>query len=383
MASDKNVHDKPCLVLLAGLLCDHSVWTGVAARLEDIAHIDIIHFDGFATLEAMAEHIIATAPPRFVLIGHSMGGRVALEVVRRTPQRVRALGLFNTGVHAVGEHEPASRQELVRIAQEAGMRELARRWLPPMMDSNSGTSEALYARLTAMVERTSPASFAKQISALLNRPNALAVLPTIHVPTLLLSATGDRWSPVAQHEEIRRYIPHADLVVIQNAGHMAPVERPDAVVAAIRDWLATLGDEQLNDLQRLSIETQCTQRIHRYARLNDANQFDALADLYTEDGVFARPSEPDIHLRGRSAILASLKARPPRPTRHLMTGIEVTVDSSTRARAHSNILLLIGEGATSPATIKATLLGTFDDVLQKVNGEWLFTQRLGALQMKA
>jgi len=140
---------------------------------------------------------------------------------------------------------------------------------------------------------------------------------------------------------------------------------------------------QLNDLQRLAIETQCTQRIHRYARLNDAGQFDMWAGLYTEDGVFARPSEPDIHIRGRGAILASLKARPPRTTRHLMTSVEAIVDSSTRARAHSSVLLFIGEGAILPATIKATLLGTFDDVLQKVGGEWSFAQRLGALQMKS
>jgi pimeloyl-ACP methyl ester carboxylesterase len=374
--------ERPELVLLAGLLCDETIWSDVAAKLVDIAHVTIFEFKGFSSIEAMAEHVIALAPKRFILVGHSMGGRIALEVVRRAPQRIRALGLFNTGIHPTAEHEPKSRGELVQLAQDQGMRKLAERWLPPMMDSNNDAAPALLERLTAMIELASPDSFEKHIVSLLHRPDALSVLPSIHMPTLLLSATGDRWSPVAQHEEIRRHVPHADLVVIEHAGHMAPVEQPQAVAVALRTWIAALGDENLDDVQRLKIEALCTRQINRYARLNDTADFGVLAHLYTQEGVFARPTEPSVHVRGRDAILTSLRARPPRMTRHIMIGIEVSVDSSTRARAHSTILLFVGEGATLPAPIKATLIGAFNDVLVKHGNEWLFSQRLGSLHMK-
>lgn len=370
------------LVLLAGLLCDERIWSDVAAKLADIAQVTIFQFNGFSSIEAMADHVITSAPKCFILVGHSMGGRVALEVVRRASQRVLALGLFNTGIHPPAEHEPRSRGELVQLAHDQGMRKLAERWLPPMMDSNSEAASALLEHLTAMVEFASPDSFEKQISALLNRPAAASVLPSIHMPTLLASATGDRWSPIAQHEEIRRQIPHADLIIIEHAGHMAPVEQPQAVATMMRAWIATLGDKNLDDLQRLKIEALCTRQINRYARLNDDADFQALACLYTRDGVFARPTEPSVHIRGRDAILASLRARPPRTTRHVMADIEVTVDSSTRVRAHSTILLFVGEGASLPVPIKATMVGTFDDVLVKTGDEWLFSQRLGALHMK-
>ena len=381
-ASDGST-DKLQLVLLSGLLCDADVWAETAAALRDIADVTIIHFFGFDSLESMAEHVIAVAPPRFVLVGHSMGGRVALEVFRRAPQRVRALGLFNTGIHTVGQGEPESRQVLVRLAREAGMGALAARWLPPMMDCNAATPAALMERLTTMVERSTPDSFAKQIAALLNRPDPLPVLAHIHVPTLLMSATGDQWSPPAQHEDIRKHVPHAELVVIPHAGHMAPVEQPAAVATAMRSWLLNLGNEVLSETQRLAIESQCTKLIHRYARLNDAGDMGALAGLFAEQAVYARPSEPQVHIRGRDAIRRSLQTRAPRLTRHAVTAVEVTVDSSTRARAHSVMLLFVAEGTTAPAPLKATMVGTFDDVLQKVDDEWLFVQRLGSLDMKS
>jgi pimeloyl-ACP methyl ester carboxylesterase len=99
-------------------------------------------------------------------------------------------------------------------------------------------------RLTAMVERSTPDEYAGQINALLNRPDALPVLPMIEVPTLLLSGSEDTWSPVSQHETMRRRIPHATLFEIHGAGHMAPIERPEAVAVALREWLSQIGRQR-------------------------------------------------------------------------------------------------------------------------------------------
>ena len=93
-------------------------------------------------------------------------------------------------------------------------------------------------RLTAMVERSTPEQFAAQIHALLNRPDAASVLVRVTVPLLLLSADQDRWSPVEQHEAMRRLCPAATLCIVQRAGHMAPVEQPRAVADALTEWIA-------------------------------------------------------------------------------------------------------------------------------------------------
>jgi pimeloyl-ACP methyl ester carboxylesterase len=228
---------KQPLLLLSGLLCDETIWADIPRRLGDAADVRIISFGGFSSITAMAEHVLSEAPERFAMAGHSMGGRVALETVRLAPQRVSRLALLNTGVHTVRDGEPQSRGRLLRLAYEQGMSALAAEWLPPMMAGGTRTME-LMPCLTAMIERSTPDSYAGQINALLNRPEALSVLPTIGVPTLLLSGSEDTWSPVSQHETMRRRIPHATLFEIHGAGHMSPIERPDAVALALRGWLA-------------------------------------------------------------------------------------------------------------------------------------------------
>jgi pimeloyl-ACP methyl ester carboxylesterase len=220
------------LVLLSGLLSDDTPWIDVAARLSPTCTVRIMSFANCASLAEMAQRVLTGSPERFALAGHSMGGRVALE-------RVAALGLLNTGASPSRPGEAESRGRLVNIAREQGMAALAAEWLPPMMGRPAEGAEriSLMQRLTNMVERQTPESFAAQIQALLNRPDAEPLLPTIRVPTLLLSGSQDTWSPVSQHVRMQQMIPGSILVEIADAGHMAPIEQPEAVSNALLQHL--------------------------------------------------------------------------------------------------------------------------------------------------
>ncbi len=231
---------KQSAVLLSGLLCDETFWSDIPQRLAAVADIQVVAFRGFSSLAAMAQHVLAVAPQRFAVAGHSMGGRVALEVMRAAPGRITGLALLNTGVHAVRDGEPQSRGRLLRVAQEHGMAALAAEWLPPMMGSDAARAAALMPSLRAMIQRFTAEAYAGHLNAMLNRPEVLSLLPSIEVPTLLLSGSDDAWSPVSQQQSIRRRIPHATLFEIHGAGHMAPLERPDAVAVALREWLLKL-----------------------------------------------------------------------------------------------------------------------------------------------
>ena len=232
------------LVLLSGLLSDETPWSDVAARLTAALPVRIISFPNCGSLAEMAQRVLREAPQRFALAGHSMGGRVALEVWRRAPHRIAALGLLNTGVAARRPEEIAGRARLLKIAQEQGMTALAAEWLPPMMAGPPATAKqrTILQRLTRMVEGQTAASFTAQIQALLNRPDAEPLLPTISVPTLLLSGREDTWSPVSQHVSMQRLIPGSALVEVANAGHMAPIEQPEAVADAVREHLIRVQD---------------------------------------------------------------------------------------------------------------------------------------------
>jgi pimeloyl-ACP methyl ester carboxylesterase len=230
--------------LLPGLLCDQTIWSDQSDALAELADVIIPDFRYVNSIAAMAQLVIDAAPPRFSIAGHSMGGRVALEVFRMVPNRVERLSLLDTGVHPCAAGEVAKRQELIDLARSQGMEALAGRWLPPMLHPDH---MSLMPSLTQMVKRSTPGTFENQQRALLDRPDAREVLPLISCPTLILCGRQDMWSPVAQHEEIAAAIPAAKLVVVEDSGHMAPVEQAAAVTKALRAWLS--GDLQNQTLQ--------------------------------------------------------------------------------------------------------------------------------------
>jgi pimeloyl-ACP methyl ester carboxylesterase len=373
------------LALLCGLLCDAQIWQEVMSRLAVAADVRVFSFASFDNIGAMAEHVLNAIPGRFAIAGHSMGGRVALEIVRRDKDRVLAVALLNTGVHPPAPHEADTRGRLVAIAREQGMAELAKHWLPPML-GRADLDAAVVARLTRMVERASPESFAAQVQALLQRPDASQVLPHLPGQTLLLSATQDKWSPPSQHEAMRRLCTDGQLVIVENAGHFALIEEPEAVAAAITDWLRPILAAQRTQSAQpapASIEETCSRQILRYARLVDEEAYEELAQLFTQEGVFIRPADPDNPRRGRKLILESFKSRPPRRSLHVVYDIKVQVESPSCARATSEVILFSVENTTSspPAIVKA--VGSFTDVLHRVGDDWLFASRQGRITSRS
>lgn len=366
---------RPVLALLCGLLCDADIWRDVIAALAAKVDIRVFSFPDSSAIADMAEHVLASVQGPFAVAGHSMGGRVALEIVRRSEGRVIGIALLNTGVHPPAEHETASRGRLVSLARSAGMTALAADWLPPMLNETSPTRPDVQARLFAMVERCSPDSFATQIRALLTRPDAAPVLRGLEIPTLLLSATGDTWSPPAQHEAMRELCPRGELIIVPGAGHMLPIEQPAAVAAALDGWLARVGRD--DDIVRA-----CTRQINHYAQLNDAGAVAELCQMFTEDAVFTRPSDPDNPVQGKAAIRASFEARPPRRTLHVIFDVRVSVVSSSRARATSNVILITADAAAAAAPILTRFDGSFTDELQRVGNEWLFASRRGQINSR-
>jgi pimeloyl-ACP methyl ester carboxylesterase len=178
---------------------------------------------------------------RFSVAGHSMGGRVALEVMRLAPQRVERLALLSTGTNPLaageaGEKEKAGRMALLKIAREQGMRTMAQEWAKGMVHPER-IGGPIFAQVLDMFDRGSAAQYAAQINALLNRPDAAALLPGIQCPTLVLTGRDDSWSGPAQHEAMAAAIPGAQLVIVEHCGHMCTMEQPHAVNAALSAWL--------------------------------------------------------------------------------------------------------------------------------------------------
>ena len=226
------------LFLLPGLMCDADVWKHQQTHLADLARIVIPDFRGFDSLQAMAEIVLQTAPDQFAVAGHSMGGRVALELWNLAPARVCKLALLETGADPLAAGEASKRQALIDLALNSGMQAVADTWLPPMLHPNNRHDRRLLDAITTMILRASVEDFVKQMHALIRRPDASGYLKHISCPTLLLAGRHDNLYPVTQHEQMLNEIANARLVVLEDTGHMAPMENPEAVTATLRSWLS-------------------------------------------------------------------------------------------------------------------------------------------------
>jgi pimeloyl-ACP methyl ester carboxylesterase len=224
------------MLLLPGLMCDSRIFA--AQHLTFANALVAADYSLEHDLGAMAERVIERAPARFALLGHSMGGRVALEVVRRVPDRVTRLALLSTGVHLSSPDEAPKRYALRDLGRSDGMAALVDAWLPPMVARPRSGDPHFMAPLRAMCIEAGLARFEAQIAALLSRPEAESLLPRITCPVLVATGSADIWSPPDQHAAIAALLPDAQLVVVEGSGHMLPVEAPDALNHAIAAWLA-------------------------------------------------------------------------------------------------------------------------------------------------
>ncbi|MBX3608153.1 MAG: alpha/beta hydrolase [Piscinibacter sp.] len=227
-------------------MCDAAVWADQARELAVRRPVFVPVYGALDSLGAMAEQVLRAAPPGpLAVAGHSMGGRVAFEMLRQAPDRVARLALLDTSYHPLadgeaGQREREGRYALLAVARTQGMRAMARQWATGMVHpSRLGTP--LFEAVLDMFERHTPVQFAAQIEALLARPDATALLGQIRCPTLLLCGREDGWSPPARHEFMHAHIAGASLTILEQCGHMSTMEQPQAVTAALADWLGRTG----------------------------------------------------------------------------------------------------------------------------------------------
>jgi pimeloyl-ACP methyl ester carboxylesterase len=190
-------------------------------------------------MAAMAAALLAAAPPRFTLIGLSLGGYVGFEVLRRAPERVERVALFDTT--AAGDSDARRAGRLADIAKvEAGgidalIPELPRRWLLPAHVDRADLVDLM----ASMARSVGARGQRNQQRAMLGRPESLADLAAVRVPTLVLCGEQDPVTPVADHAAIAAGITGARFERIADCGHLSTIERPDAVSRVLVDWLAS------------------------------------------------------------------------------------------------------------------------------------------------
>jgi pimeloyl-ACP methyl ester carboxylesterase len=224
------------LVLIPGMMCDARMWGGIPAALHPrpVAHALPT---GAETMQALAQAIIADAPPRFALAGLSMGGIVAMEVLRQAPERVERLALLDTNALAESPQARARRAGQIKRALGGDLDGVMRDEMKPNYLADPSDTAPLDLCMD-MARSLGPEVFRRQSVALRDRPDQTATLAAFRGPALVLMGEHDRPCPRDRHELIHDLMPQSRLVVIPGAGHLPPLERPTETLTALREWLA-------------------------------------------------------------------------------------------------------------------------------------------------
>ncbi|MEQ9815009.1 MAG: alpha/beta fold hydrolase [Azospirillaceae bacterium] len=227
------------LVFLPGLLCDAALFAPQRAHLGPAHDITVADLTGFDDITEMARDVLDRAPPRFTLIGLSMGGYVALEIVRRAADRVERLALIDTSARRDDNETLRLRRGLIELARKGRFRGVTARLLPRLVHESRLADKALTGTVMAMAERVGREAYIRQQTAILNRLDQRDLLPTIGCPVAVAVGDADAVTPPALSREMAEAIPAASLDVIATCGHLASLERPERVNAILDRLLSS------------------------------------------------------------------------------------------------------------------------------------------------
>ncbi len=224
-------------VFIPGLLCTRDLFAPQDAAFGSRLNIAIGDHTRHDTMAAIAAHILAGAPRRFVLAGLSMGGYIAFEIMRQAGERVSALVLIDTGPHADRPEQTARRKELIALGSAEGIEPVIEALLPLFVADDRLDDAALAGTVRRMAAETGTETFARQQRAIMGRPDSMPTLARIACPTLIVVGDRDVLTPPALAQEMADGIRGATLATIAGSGHLSTLERPEAVNAAIGTFL--------------------------------------------------------------------------------------------------------------------------------------------------
>ncbi|HEX9148807.1 MAG TPA: alpha/beta fold hydrolase [Thermoanaerobaculia bacterium] len=240
----------PAIVLVHGFPLDGAMWSGVARALAPRFRVfkpdlpgrgntDAAAPDSIAGYADFIEALVTDLPPPVGIAGFSFGGYISLELMKRRPEKIRALALIDTRAAADDPAGRARRDETIAAVRAEGVKSVVESMPPKLLSPASLGRPDLLERVQRMISRQKPETLAADLVAMRDRPDSTEFLPRVAVPTLVVVGEQDALTPPADSEAMAAAVPGARLVRIPGAGHLSPMERPKAVAEALADFFSS------------------------------------------------------------------------------------------------------------------------------------------------
>lgn len=226
------------LVLLPGMMCDARLFGPQIAELSCDTAVTVAPVTRGERIEEIASGLLDILPKRFALAGLGMGGVVAMEILRRAPDRVSRIALLDTHPLAETPVVAANREPQIVKVRSGRLVEVMREEIPATALANGPYRTEVLGLVMEMAQTLGPEIYIRQSRAMQRRKDQQATLRRCKVPALVLCGASDTLSPVKRHEFMAELIPYAKLQVLEHAGHLPTLEQPDETTAALRTWMA-------------------------------------------------------------------------------------------------------------------------------------------------
>jgi pimeloyl-ACP methyl ester carboxylesterase len=226
------------LVLIPGMMCDARLFAPQIAAVSSARPVMVVPPLDAETMQGFAEDLLAVAPPRFALAGLSLGGIVAMEVIRQAPERVTRLALLDTNPLPDPTEKAPIREAQVAQVLAGGLAPVMRDEMKPNYLADGPAKAQILDLCMEMAVALGPQVFARQSKAIQTRPDQTATLRGVTVPSLILCGEADQLCPLSRHELMHDLIPQSRLVVVPGAGHLPTLEQPNRTNEALLSWLS-------------------------------------------------------------------------------------------------------------------------------------------------
>jgi pimeloyl-ACP methyl ester carboxylesterase len=225
------------LVLIPGLACTSRLYEPQIAALSPGRTIVVADHTQDDSVQGIAARLLRDAPGRFSLAGLSMGGYIALEVLRQAPERVERLALLDTSARPDTPEASQDRERLIALAEAGRFQDIHSRLWPRLVHPDHQADQALQDVVFSMMRETGADAYIRQQRAIMSRADSRPLLPGVEIPTLVLVGEGDAITPPDIAREMAEMVEWASLVVVPESGHLSTLEQPERVTQALRLWL--------------------------------------------------------------------------------------------------------------------------------------------------